>query len=111
MSADSPWSGRSTPTTSVFPALLLLLLPDLLHAAVPARTVTAATASAVMRLVMLVLSVIDGVVDVSRRNVCPDPSADAQCRVSHRRPPLCRRPHPRMATDRPRWRVPDNHTG
>src|SRR6266568_1814026 len=61
VSAEEPWKGRSTPTIKVL--LVLLLVPALLHAAVPARTVTAATASAVMRLVMLVLSVIDGAVE------------------------------------------------
>src|SRR6266581_5590555 len=92
VSAEEPWKGRSTPTIKVL--LVLLLVPALLHAAVPARTVTAATASAVMRLVMLVLSVIDGAVKLPRPTVPPGSSADAQCRVSHRRPPLCQRPHP-----------------
>src|SRR5690348_12776510 len=95
VSAEAPWNGRSTPTINVFPALPPPpLLPDLLHAAVPATRVTAATASAVMRLVMLVLSVIDGVKDVPDDSLLTDLPADAQCRVSHRRPPLCRRPPP-----------------
>src|SRR5437773_9781353 len=95
VSAEAPWNGRSTPTISVLPALLPPPpVPDLLHAAVPATRVTAATASAVMRLVMLVLSVIDGVPNVPDDSLLPDLLADAQCRVSHRRPPLCRRPPP-----------------
>src|SRR5205823_2876425 len=76
VSAESPWNGRSTPTIRVL-LLLLPLPPDLLHAAVPATRVTAATASAVMRLVMLVLSVIDRVMSAPSRTTFPDPPADA----------------------------------
>src|SRR2546430_5988731 len=71
VSFDEPWKGRSTPTTSV----LLVVVPpppDLLHAAAPTR-VTTATASAVMRLVMRVLSVIDRVVDLPRHALIPRP--------------------------------------